>query len=73
MTISRRNAKSVQYIEQIWHLFVQYTEQMKEGMDAQQRESLSVRGGFRGVRSGSAELHLVDGKWLAGVIELDAR
>ena len=42
---------------------------MKEGLDAQQCEPLSVRGGFRGVRSDSAELHLVDGKWLAGVVE----
>lgn len=73
VTMNRRNVKSAQYIEQIRYVFVQYTEQVEEGLDARRCEPLSVRGGFRGACLGSAELRLIDGKWLVGAVELDAQ
>ena len=71
--MSRCSVESARYIEQIRYVFVQYTEQVEEGLDARRCEPLSVRGGFRGACLGSAELRLIDGEWLVGAVELDAR
>lgn len=73
VTMSRCSVESARYIEQIRYVFVQYTEQVEEGLDARRCEPLSVRGGFRGACLGSAELRLIDGEWLVGAVELDAR
>ena len=73
VTMSRCSVESARYIEQIRYVFVQYTEQVEEGLDARRCEPLSVRGGFRGACSSSTALRLIDEKWLVGVVELDAR